>query len=101
MNNEFINDNDYDLVFGKKIIINDELILIPVYNLKINNVNLDGEKFIKGTSKSVNINPICFLEIYKSNIKIHSLSNDLHLKDIIDKAPNIVDMVFKIINNNE
>ena len=101
MNNDFINDKDYDLVFGKKIIINDELTILPVYNLKINNINLDGEKYIKGTSKSVHINPICFLEINKTHIKTHNLNNDFNFTDILDKAPNIVDMVGKIINNFE
>ena len=99
MNNENLNNGE--LIFGKKIIINNEITLIPVYKVKVNTITLDSDKLFKGNSKSVNYNPICFMEINNSNVKIHNLNDSFNFSDVIDKTPNIIDMITKIIKFNE
>lgn len=103
MNNDFLNELkdtiSGDVVFGKKISLSDDISLLPVYKLKLNYLKVDGKtKYITGDCGSVNVVPLCFIEIKPGGIRIHNLTHEFNIGEVMDKAPNIIDTVSKLFD---
>lgn len=89
-----------DLVFGTSIELADDLRIIPVFKVKLSYISLDSKikGNVDGASGSVNLIPICFIEVKKSGIKVHSLTHDFSVTEVMDKAPDFLSGIGKLFD---
>lgn len=91
-----------DLVFGTKLEITSDIYLIPIYKVKVSNIILDGEikNQIKGNSNSINLTPLCFIEVNKGLVKVHNLSKEFDVDNIIKDVPSIFNDISKLFDGD-
>lgn len=88
------------LIIGDTIKIDDDRFLIPVFKTKINYLHLNSKVKgdLGGTSASVNMTPLCFVETSKAGIKLHHLNHDFSVNDCLDKAPDLLSSLGKLFD---
>lgn len=89
-----------DLVFGSKLNITEELSLIPIYKVKIAKIVLDSDSknILKGNSNTISLTPLCFIEINKGRVQVHSLNHEFDLEGIIKEAPSFLGDISKFFD---
>ena len=81
------------LMLGNKLVLNEDLSIIPVYKLKINTINLNTD--IKnnvgdGMSGGISISPICILKVLENDISVINFEEKNKKDEIFDFIPSLL-----------
>ncbi len=89
-----------DLMLGNKIVLNDDVSVIPVYKVKVSNILLesDSNSKLNGSSISINLTPICFFEVKKTGIKVLGLNQSFDFTEVMDKAPSFINNISSLFD---
>lgn len=91
---------DTSLVLGDKMVISDDLTLIPIIKVKTSvfNVKSDIKGNVDGNTMNLNLEPVCFIEVRPSGIRIHNISEHFKMFDLKNKTDDLFQNISKMFD---